>query len=112
VKRATYPYPLSVITYCAHCERLAKDQNNPGLRTTLTGCTFADGVHRYRHRLGIKCGCENRTVCAETLEADVAHLIELFAIAPSLSNTLLELAQQSHAENQKGINPADFEREK
>ena len=54
-------YPLSSLVYCARCDELAQQQDNPRLRTHLLGHSKTDR-HRgcYRHRNGVQCGCEVR----------------------------------------------------
>ena len=39
VNRKARAYPLSGLVYCAHCEKLARAQNDPRLRTRFTGTT-------------------------------------------------------------------------
>lgn len=62
VKRHVRTCSLNGMTLCAHCERLAVEQNNPLLRSRLVG-----HIGRYRHRDGRVCGCTNRSVDAETM---------------------------------------------
>jgi hypothetical protein len=46
-------YPLAGITYCARCEAIAEQNNNPKLRSLLSGHI---GTY-YRHKPGGVCGC-------------------------------------------------------
>jgi hypothetical protein len=56
---------LAGITYCAHCEALALANNNPKLRSLLSGhiTTY------YRHKPGGACGCVKKSVTREKFEA-------------------------------------------
>ena len=74
-------YPLSQITFCAHCEALSEKYNDPNYRTALTG-TFLNGKPKYRHKQGVSCGCQHRTVPIEVIEQDFARLIKLLTATP------------------------------
>ena len=103
VKPNAYPYPLQGLVYCAHCERLSKEHDNPKLRTRLGGHTSNDGnTHRYRHRLGANCGCTNRSVKVEVIEADFARLLRLLTVDTTRINLLTELGIQLTQLNQAG----------
>src|SRR5690606_9099944 len=39
VNQETYPYPLASIVYCAHCEALTQEHDDPRLRTRLGGAS-------------------------------------------------------------------------
>ena len=93
-KKKDFPYPLSGITYCAHCEKLAAEHNNPRLRSRLGG-TDKYGKRRYRHKEGVKCGCTNRSAPAEAYEADFDRLIRLLTIRPDAVSYMAELSIQS-----------------
>lgn len=105
-------YPLSVITYCAHCEEIARVHRNPKLRSTLGGNTLADGTRRYRHKLGVKCGCKSRSVPCAVFEADFRRLLNLLTIRDEALPLMTELAIQ--ADTARGINAGkeDFEKQK
>ncbi len=96
LKREAVDYPLSVITYCAHCEARALAQNNPKLRTVLSGKTDDQRLRRYVHKPGVKCGCSNRSVRCDLLEEDFGRLIKLLDIDPNSRDLLLELAIQTN----------------
>ncbi len=98
VNRETHPYPLIGITYCAHCERLAEYHNNPKLRSRLGG-SDTYGKRRYRHKAGVKCGCDNRSVPCEIYESDFGRLIQLLTIRPDSFHLLTELAIQADQAN-------------
>jgi DNA invertase Pin-like site-specific DNA recombinase len=104
-------FALASIMYCAHCERLAVEQNNPKSRTTLTGFG-GNGVLRYRHRQGVRCGCENRSVRCEIVEADFTRLIKLLTIKQDAVNLMLDLAIQADKTARIGKNEKDLEQEK
>ena len=93
VIRKAHIYPLNRVTFCAHCERLAEAQANPKLRSTLSG-NNQQGLLRYRHKGGVKCGCVNRSVPAEAIEEDFGRLLKLLTVAPDKLNLLTELAIQ------------------
>src|SRR5690606_16587468 len=69
VNQETYPYPLASIVYCAHCEALTQEQDDPRLRTRLGGAS-SGGKRRYRHKPGVDCGTHNRSVLCHELEYD------------------------------------------
>jgi hypothetical protein len=50
------------------------------LREKLAGSTDPRGKRRYKHKQGVKCGCTNRTVPAEDIEAEVGRLLKLLPI--------------------------------
>lgn len=90
-KQDTRFYPLSQITYCAHCERLAKEQDDPRLRSTLSGAT-PHGIRRYRHKHGGACGCTSKSIPCDQLEADFKRLIDLLTIDPEMLDEMTQLA--------------------
>ncbi len=53
-----YAYGLLRLVYCAHCEQIAIQEDNPRRRTRLSG-TNTDKP-RYRHAEGVQCGCKKR----------------------------------------------------
>ncbi|MBI1278183.1 MAG: hypothetical protein GC179_08655 [Anaerolineaceae bacterium] len=87
----THPYPLAGIMYCAHCEELALRQNNPKLRSKLSG----KSQRRYRHMPGIPCGCTNKSVLRETLETDFIGLVKSLTVTPDTINHIKFLALSS-----------------
>lgn len=108
-KRAVKFYPLSIITRCAHCERLAEEKNDIKLRSSFNGYTTGTGVRRYRHRRGILCGCETRSVVADELEQDFERLLGLLEVTPEAIELMTELAHQS--QNSTSDTQEDFEKE-
>lgn len=108
-KRKNRFYPLSNLTYCAHCENLATQHDNPKLRSALNG-SYIKGVMRYRHKPGVSCGTTNKSVPSEVYEADFKRLIDLLTIDPTMLATMTTLAQQA----QFGFGEADqdFEQQK
>lgn len=106
VRRNSRVYALNGMTYCAHCERLAAERNNPKLRSRLQG-----RVGRYAHKEGFKCGCTNRSVLAVEYEAEFGRLIKLLTIRADALPLMTELAIQAD----KSRNPdsgVDPEKEK
>ncbi len=93
-KQKTRHYPLSRITYCAHCEKIAHEQNNPKLRSPLNGVTM-NGNRRYRHKHGIKCGSEARSVLADTVETAFKRMIDLMYVDESMIQDMTQLALQT-----------------
>ncbi len=110
VKQVNYPYSLSGLTYCAHCEALAKKHNNPKLRSRLSG-KGRDKRGRYRHKHGVKCAATNRSVLAREYEADFAHLLELLTVRVDEVNILTELGIQA-ARNSMPPDEVDYEAQK
>ncbi len=111
VSKATV-YPLNGIAYCAHCERLAAEQNNPNLRTRLNGGNNY-GTLRYRHKEGVRCGSKNRSVLCKDFEADFSRLIKLLTIRPDALDLLTELSiQADKLRNPAAENAVDAELEK
>ena len=111
VNRRTHFYPLSAITYCAHCVRRAADQNDPRLISALGG-SDTYGKLRYRHKAGIQCGCQTRSVLCDVLEADFERLIRLLTIRPEALDLMTELAIQMDKANGRYENEQDLEQEK
>ncbi len=97
VHRNSRFYPLSVVSYCAHCWKQATERDDPGLRTTLTGWTEATGITRYRHKPGVTCGTTNRSITRAEYEHDFQRLIQLLTIDPSALPLLTELAVRSES---------------
>ena len=87
----TRVYPLSVITYCAHCEAKARAENKPRLRSNLTGHTNGKRKSWYRHKSGIKCGCSNRSVPRYAIEQDFERLVNLLTIDGNQLELMTEL---------------------
>ncbi len=111
IKRKTHPYPLATITYCAHCEALARKHNDPSLRSTFGGAN-ANDVLRYHHKRGIKCGVQNRSVRCESYEEDFYRLLKLFTIKPEAIELMTELAIESEVKSSKFKNEADVEKQR
>jgi len=76
VNKKARAYPLSGITYCAHCEQAAQIANDPKSRSQLSGHI---GVY-YRHKPGGACGCKRQSVQREIYEADFFRLVKLLAV--------------------------------
>jgi DNA invertase Pin-like site-specific DNA recombinase len=113
VKRLAYHYALSGITYCSRCEALATKHSNSKLRSLFSGNTTIDGTRRYRHRLGVKCGCINRSVPCHILDSEFERLVKLLTVREDALEHMTELAIQ--ADRVRGVlnpDPAELEREK
>jgi DNA invertase Pin-like site-specific DNA recombinase len=95
-KRETRFYPLSQMTFCAHCDQLAQEHDDPRLRTALSGAS-PHGIRRYRHKHGVSCGCTAKSVPCDQLEDDFKRLIGLLTIEPSMLDDMTELAIQADA---------------
>ncbi len=83
-------YALNGMTYCARCEQLAAEQNDPRLRSRLSG-----DKRRYRHKTGVHCGCSNKSVPAAKYEGDFGRLIKLLTIREDALSLMTELAIQA-----------------
>jgi hypothetical protein len=112
VRHTAYPYPLSVITYCAHCERVALQHKNQKLRSAFTGRTDTDGTRRYRHRRGVTCGCVNQSVPCDVIDKDFSRLVKLLSISDKAFDLVQELAIQAQQGMSTDKSPADLEQEK
>ncbi|MCZ7554545.1 MAG: zinc ribbon domain-containing protein [Anaerolineales bacterium] len=108
----TRTYPLRGVVYCAHCEAQAKAQDNPGLRTRLTGALDPRGKRRYKHMAGVTCGVTNRTVPADDIEAEVGRLLKLLTVREDALEYLTELAMLSRAELGPDAEEEDLEQRK
>jgi hypothetical protein len=97
VKRDAQAYALSGITFCAHCDRLAEEDSNPSLRTRLTGRTDANGIRRYKHKTGVLCGCENRSIPCDVLEEEFGRLLKLLTVNQEAIDLMAELAIQAES---------------
>ncbi len=93
-KSVAYPYPLSHITRCAHCEEQVLRENDPRLRTHLAGTGRKYG-RVYRHKPGVNCGCEYRSVMCEMLEEDFGKLIKGLVVNEEALALMVELAEQN-----------------
>lgn len=103
-------YALTGITYCAHCERLASEQNSPHQRSLLSG-QYANNIGRYRHKPGVACGISNRSVPTEELEEAFLRPIGFLDIKPEAQHLILELAIQADKSRQLP-DEQDFEHQK
>lgn len=107
VKKADFHYPLAGLIYCAHCERLATQQNNPKLRSRLGG----KSQKMYRHKAGASCGCGQKSVMRHEIEADFLRLVELLDVKeeylPLLAQWAIELNEESPIQDE-----SDFEQKK
>lgn len=84
-------YPLAGLTYCAHCEKIAQEQNNVHLRTRLSGANQRGSI-RYRHKPGVQCGVTNRSTPADAFEDDFRKLLRLLTMKPEALDLMLEFA--------------------
>lgn len=100
-------YPLSQLTYCAHCEALVDKYGDLSYRTTLTG-TFLNGKPKYRHKAGVRCGCQRRTVPCELIEQDFERLIRLLTVSPDNLDKMTALA----IEADRAMQDSDIDPEK
>ncbi len=111
IRHKAYPYPLNNITYCAHCEERANRENNPKLRSPLSGAGHPN-KRRYRHKNTSKCGCMNGSVPHDIYEADFARLIKLLTVRPDALNLMTEWAIQADKLRDPGHSNVDLEKEK
>jgi DNA invertase Pin-like site-specific DNA recombinase len=95
----SFIFPLSGITYCAHCDTNAQDKDDPSLRTHFIGHEGAR-IPRYRHsERRHKCAARNRSVKAEILEREFARLVSALMVKPEMVGTLTEMLKQINGEN-------------
>lgn len=85
-------YPLTGLTYCAHCERMAKENANDKLSNPLTGAGSSTGIPRYRHSPGILCGSTNKSVPRQVIEADFFRLVQLLSVTPEAFEVMTDLS--------------------
>lgn len=111
VNRKVRSYPLSGLTYCAHCEALATEQKSLKLRTRFNGAA-GNGILRYRHKPGVICGCSNRSVPTEEYEADFRRLLTLLTIDENSIDLMMELAILSSKADSKPENKERLEQQK
>lgn len=107
----SHPYPLAGITCCAYCARLAKEQNDPRLITRLGG-TNMNGTLRYRHAGGVSCGCTNKSVPCEKLDADFGRLIRLLTVSEEAQQLLTQLAIEADIAQKQAAGGVDLETQK
>ncbi|CAG1008909.1 hypothetical protein ANRL4_03954 [Anaerolineae bacterium] len=107
VNREVLVYPLNGMTYCAHCERIALERNDPKLRSRFSGDKM-----RYRHKNGVVCGCTNKSVPADKYEADFGRLIKLLTVRPEALDLMTELAIQADKMRHPSDESVDPETEK
>ena len=112
VNRKARVYPLSGLVYCARCEKLAQEQQDPRLRVRLTGLVDPRGKRRYKHTPGVTCGCTNRTVPADDVESEFGRLLKLLTIRPDALDYMTELAIQSQQGFVPGQEGVDLEQQK
>ncbi len=109
IRKEAYPYALTKITYCAHCDELAGEQDNPALRTTFGGYTTKKGERRYRHKRGVKCGLTNRSVPSDVFEEDFGRLLGLLSVDTDQIDLMMELAIQADEAFGIAVDEKDFE---
>ena len=110
-KRTVYPYALSYITRCAHCEALAEAESDPARRTNLNG-TNMNSVRRYRHKPGAVCGCTQRSIPCEELEADFGRLIKGLTVSEDALELMVQLADQVKVDPDEDVTDPELERQR
>jgi hypothetical protein len=105
INRKARAYPLSSLVYCAHCDTLAHEREDPRLRVKLTGLVDPRQKRRYKHKPGVICGVTNRTVPAEEIEAEFGRLLTLLTIKEEALEYMTEMAIRS----QQGWTPSEDE---
>lgn len=94
-------FPLSKIVYCAHCEQVALDSQNPAARTFLTGKTGNQKMsRRYRHHTDRGCAAKRRSVKADLLERDFLHLLQSLTVNPDALPLLAQALDHFNNHNQ------------
>ncbi len=102
-KQHAHHYALTNLLFCAHCEGLARDKNNPKLRSPLAGWNRY-GTLRYRHLEGCKCAAPNRSVHTQVVEEDFGRLVNLLTLSANALTLLVEMSIQSERAGQP-VNP-------
>ena len=92
-----YPYGLLRLLYCASCEKIALDEDNPRRRSRLSGTNM--DRPRYRHAEGVRCGCKRRSVTAEKIEGDFLRLVQLLMLKEEAHHLMMELAMRISVED-------------
>ena len=69
-------------------------ENDPRLRTHLAG-TGRNNGRVYRHKPGVNCGCEYRSVTCEMLEEDFGKLIKGLVVNEEALTLMVELTEQN-----------------
>jgi DNA invertase Pin-like site-specific DNA recombinase len=110
-QQTAHIYPLTNLVYCAHCEQKAQENNDPRLRSRLSGWNRR-GVLRYRHAEARACGVHNRSVPIEILDRDFERLIKLLTIREDALPLLTELAIQSEQGGSQALSDDDFEEQR
>ncbi len=87
-------YPLAGMTYCAHCEQLAERNQNPKLRSMLSGRL---GKY-YRHKQGAACGCERKSIQRAIFEQQFINLVRALTVSPESVQLMAQLALRLNAD--------------
>ncbi len=100
-----FVFPLSQMTFCAHCDLNAEEKNDLSLRSHFIGYEGAR-VPRYRHsERRHKCAARNRSVKAEVVEREFARLVGTLSVkpetAPSMAEMLARVNEQNLTEDRK-----------
>jgi hypothetical protein len=85
-------YALSGLVYCAHCEGVARQQENGRLRSRLL--VRSRGKY-YVHRPGINCGRYSGQVSRQRLERDFLDLIRQLTVNEKKFGTMMKLAGET-----------------
>jgi hypothetical protein len=112
VNRQARDYALSKLVYCAHCDKLAEERDDPRLRVRLTGGLDPRKKRRYKHKPGVICGVTNRTVVADDIEAEFGRLLKLLTIRPEALDSMTEMAIQSQQGGIAEQDEVDLEQQK
>lgn len=92
IKKKDQVYLLGSLVYCAHCDRLAKAQHDPKLRSRLGSGN--NDKPRYRHHDDKNCGCKPRSIPCDILEADFEHLAKCLTVHPDKHEAIIRLAME------------------
>ncbi|MCC7207456.1 MAG: recombinase family protein, partial [Anaerolineae bacterium] len=84
-----YVYPLSGLLYCAHCDKLAREKQDPSLRHAFTGQGIIE-KRRYRHKENTPCGTRNRSIRVEIVEREVIRLVTFLTTKPDFVPIMAE----------------------
>ncbi len=92
-------FPLSRITHCSHCSKMAEEKNDPALRGYLIGYEGSRSP-RYRHAERVhKCDSRNRSVKADILEGEFARLVAALSVRSDMIPAMVEQLSQFNQQN-------------
>jgi DNA invertase Pin-like site-specific DNA recombinase len=92
--KSAYPYALTGLLRCAHCEEQAIRLNDPALQSFINGAA-KKGQARYRYTEGRKCPARTRSLPREAVEEELEALLARFVLRPDALSVALDLAARA-----------------